>query len=309
MRLIRGLHNIRAECRGGVATIGNFDGLHRGHRAIVEQVRARVREHGGPATVISFEPHPREFFAPAAAPGRLTPLRDKAITLCAIGCEQLLCLPFNRRLAAMEPEAFIRSVLVDGLGVRHLVVGDDFRFGCERRGDFALLAAAGAEHGFTVEDTPTIDDGGRRVSSTRVREALAEGNLARAGELLGRPYALSGRVINGDRIGRDLGFPTANIPLRRKPAMEGVLVAEVTLPGGERWPAVASIGSRPTVGGTRPLLEVYLLDWRGDLYRRHLLVTFRYWLRGQEHYPSLDALKAQIARDVEDARAWFRARD
>lgn len=308
MRLIRGLHNIRPSARGGVATIGNFDGVHCGHQAMLQRLRDRAAEFGGPSTVISFEPHPREFFSPEEAPGRLTPLRDKVAILTRLGCDQLLCLPFNRKLASLDAEAFIGRVLVDGLGIRHLIVGDDFRFGRGRCGDFQVLAQAGAVSGFSVEDTPTVDDAGGRVSSTRISEALSRGDLAVAERLLGRPYVLSGRVINGDRIGRDLGFPTANIALPRRPAMEGIVVVDVRLPDGEIRPGVASLGTRPTVNGTRPLLEVYLLDWSGNLYGLHLQVALRHWLRGQEHYPDLNALKQQIARDVENSRAWFAAR-
>ena len=309
MRLIRSPDKLPAEFRGGVATIGNFDGVHRGHQAMLRRLRDRVDEFGGPGTVICFEPHPREYFDPAGAPGRLTPLRDKVATLSELrACDQLLCLAFNHSLASMEAATFIQRVLVDGLGVRHLVVGDDFRFGRGRLGDASMLRQAGRDHGFTVEATPTVNQDGQRVSSTWIRDALARGDLTQAVLLLGRTYTLSGRVIRGDRIGRDLGFPTANLPLPHRPAMEGIVVAEVVLPDGRLHPAVTSLGSRPTVNGKRPLLEVHLLDWKGDLYGRHLRVLFRHWLRGQVHFPTLEDLRLQIARDVDDARDWFRSR-
>jgi len=315
MRIIRRLTSRAALQRGGVATIGNFDGVHRGHQAMLALLRARQAEHGGAVSVLCFEPHPREHFAPAQAPRRITPFRDKALALSRLGCDQLLCLAFDDRLAALSAEAFVDTVLVQGLGVRHLVIGDDFRFGAARRGDFALLERLGARCGFSVEGTPTELLDGQRISSTRVRAALAQGDLAEAERLLGRPYSLSGRVGHGDRIGRTLGFPTANLRLRRAPVLDGVLVADVVImdgpaaSAGQPLPAVVSIGTRPTVDGRRPVLEVHLLDWTGDLYGQHLEVRFLAWLRGQERYPSLDALTAQMERDRAATRDWFRRRD
>jgi len=295
--------------RGGVATIGNFDGVHRGHQALLDLLRERRGDGAGAVSVVCFEPHPRERFEPTRAPRRITPFRDKALALAAMGCEQLLCLAFNRRLASLTPQAFIEHILVRGLGVRHLVVGDDFRFGAGRAGDFDLLARAGARYGFGVERTPTVGIDGERVSSTRVRAALERGDLVEAERLLGRPYSLSGRVGHGDRIGRTLGFPTANLRLRRAPVLEGVLVAEVAIEAGAGYlPAVVSIGTRPTVAGRWPVLEVHLLEWAGDLYGQHLDVRFLAWLRGQEHYPSLSALTAQMERDRAAAHDWFRRR-
>ncbi len=303
MELIRGLHGLRTRHRGCVATIGNFDGVHRGHDAILRRLREEGARRGLPTVVMSFEPHPQEVFRPEAAPARLTPLRDKARQLAAAGVDRFLCLPFRPSLSAMAPETFIRELLLERLGIAFLIVGDDFRFGHRRAGDFTTLETAAARHGFALERTPTVTLDGERVSSTRVRTALASGDLATAERLLGRPYALSGRVAHGDRIGRELGFPTANIRLRGRPPMDGILVADADLGDGPR-PAVASVGTRPTVAGTRPLLEVYLLDFEGDLYGAHPHVTFRHWLRGQVRYDGLEALREQIARDVADARAW-----
>ncbi len=307
MQLIRGIHNLRPEHRGCVATIGNFDGVHLGHRAMLERLRARADRDGLPATVISFEPHPREFFAPQQAPSRLSSLRDKTRLLAEAGVDRFVCLHFNRELAGMEPDAFVDELLIGRLGVRYLLVGDDFRFGRQRRGDHALLQAAAERYGFALDDTPTVSLTGERVSSTRVREALERGDLELAEALLGEPYSLSGRVIHGDRIGRELGCPTANIAIHHRPPMDGVAVVEAAINEGAPLPAVASVGTRPTVNGKRPLCEVHLLDWSGDLYGRRLTVRFLHWLRGQEHYPELEQLQRQIAVDVDNARAWFHA--
>jgi len=323
MELIRGLHNLRSRHKNCVATIGNFDGVHRGHRRMLETLARdarRLAEESGadqdeqtdqadqrrlPVTAISFEPDPREYFAPGRAPVRLTSLRDKVRKLACCGVDRFLCLPFNARLAAMPPEEFIHRVLVDGLGVRHLVVGDDFRFGHKRAGDFDTLVEAGRRFGFTVSCTETVREDGERISSTRVRQALAGNDLDETERLLGGPYSISGRVINGERIGRKLGFPTANIGFRRSPALSGIYAVDVHIEGGPARPAVASVGTRPTVNGVKPLLEVYVLNFSGDLYGKHLEVVFRHYLRSQVRYDGLEALKQQIARDVENARAWF----
>lgn len=305
MELIRGLHNLRARHRGCVATIGNFDGVHRGHHAMLERLRGDAASRGVPVTVISFEPDPREFFSPSVAPARLTALRDKVRQLETCGVDRFLCLPFNMAIASMDPDDFIHRILVGGLAVQHLVVGDDFRFGHRRAGSYATLEAAGARYGFSVSQTDTVRDGVARISSTRIREALARADLDEAGRLLGRPYSISGRVIHGERLGRQLGFPTANIGFRHRPALDGIFVVEVSIEGGALLPAVASVGTRPTVSGVRPLLEVYLLDFSGSLYGKHLDVVFRRYLRGQVRYEGLEPLRRQIARDVDDARAWF----
>lgn len=305
MELIRGLHNLRPRHRGCVATIGNFDGVHRGHQAMLGRLREQAVARKLPVTVISFEPDPREYFAPGQAPARLTPLRDKVRLLADCGVDRFLCLPFGAELANMLPETFIRRILVDGLRLEYLVVGDDFRFARDRAGDYLTLQQAGEREGFQVARTETVRDGAERVSSTRIREALAAGDLATAERLLGRPFALSGRVINGDRLGRELGYPTANIGFRHRPPLDGILVAEVSIEQGPAHPAVVSVGTRPTVNGKRPLLEVHLLDFSGDLYGRHLCVTFRHWLRGQRRFDGLDALRRQIRADAEQARAWF----
>lgn len=307
MELIRGWHNLRPRHRGCVATIGNFDGVHRGHRAVLARLAQVGQELGLPATLLTFEPHPLEFLRPEAAPPRLTSLRNKLMALRDTGLARVLCLRFDRAFAALEPEEFVQRLLVERLGVRFLLVGDDFRFGRGRRGDFAMLQEAGKANGFAVEQMGTVLVDGERVSSTRVRQALLRGDLERAERLLGRPYSICGRVIRGDRIGRTLGFPTANISLERtRPALSGIFVVQVR-DGDQLRPGVASVGTRPSVGGTRLLLEVHLLDFYGDLYGRHLQVEFLKRLRGEEYFDSLEALTAQIARDADAARDYFAA--
>ncbi|WP_148255231.1 bifunctional riboflavin kinase/FAD synthetase [Aidingimonas lacisalsi] len=308
MQLIRGLHNLRDAHHGCVATIGNFDGVHRGHQAILDQLRERARDQRLPVAVVVFEPQPREYFAGDQAPPRLTRLRDKVRLLAAYGAERVLCLPFNEALRCLTAREFIDRVLVDGLGVRHLVVGDDFRFGRERDGDFALLAEVGAERGFGVEHTRAflLDD--ERVSSTRVRTLLTSGNFFQAARMLGRPYQLSGRVVVDQQLGRTIGMPTANLPLLPQPlALRGVYAVVSTLPDGRRLPGVANIGWRPTLGSTRPVLEVHLLDLDEDLYGMRLLVTPCVRLRGEIRFDGLESLKQQIHRDRQRARAFFAA--
>ena len=311
MRLIRGLHNLRARDRGCVATIGNFDGVHLGHRAVLRRLIERGRALGLPATVITFEPQPMEHFSPEVAPARLTRLREKLTAIADAGIERVLLLEFGPRLAAMDAHEFIRRVLVDGLGVRFLLVGDDFRFGRGRSGDYALLERVGRElgdaRGFAVADLNTITHKDERISSTRVREALARGDLEQAAHLLGRPYRICGRVAHGDRRGRTIGFPTANLLLHRRVSpLSGVYAVRVqgVVPGRD-WPGVANVGRRPTVDGVDERLEVHLFDFDGDLYGAHLAVAFRLRLRGEQRFESFDALREQIARDARAARAWL----
>ncbi|WP_439887508.1 bifunctional riboflavin kinase/FAD synthetase [Pseudomonas sp. MBLB4123] len=304
MQLVRGLHNLRPQHRDCVATIGNFDGVHRGHQAILARLRERAAELGLPSCVVIFEPQPREFFAPLTAPARLTRLRDKLALLAEEGVDRVLCLAFNPRLRELSAAEFVREVLVDGLGVRHLEVGDDFRFGCDRAGDFAFLAEAGAQQGFTVEAAATVELNGGRVSSTRVREALASGDFALAEQLLGRPFQIAGRVLHGQKLGRQLAAPTANIQLkRRRVPLTGVYLVSTRV-DGQAWPGVANIGVRPTVAGDGSAhLEVHLLDFAGDLYGRRLTVAFHHKLRDEQRFASLEALKTAIAADIAAARA------
>ncbi len=306
MEFIRGLHNLRPRHRGTVATIGNFDGVHRGHRHVIERLAERAQALGLPLTVVTFEPQPAEFFAGDRAPPRLTRLREKLELLAGLPVDRVLCLRFDRRLAHLEAPDFVRRVLVDGLGVRHLMVGDDFRFGHRRTGDFHTLTRLGAELGFTTEAAPTLIDHGERISSTRIRAALAGGELDLAARLLGRPYHMSGRVARGDRRGRELGFPTANIHLhRRKSPLSGVFAVELLGVAERPWPGVANVGVRPTVDGERALLEVHLLDFQGDLYGRHVQTRFLHFIRPERRFENLQALCDQIRQDAQAARRYF----
>ena len=309
MQLIRGLHNLRPEHRGCVATIGNFDGVHLGHQAVIGQLGEEAGRLHLPSVLITFEPQPMEYFRPQQAPARLTRLREKVEALRRFHIDRLLLLPFNRKLAQMPAEEFIRRVLVEGLAVKYLVVGDDFRFGRDRQGDFAMLQAAGREHGFAVVNMHTFLIDGERVSSTRVRGALNRSDLAAAQHLLGRTYRMSGRVAHGKKLGRELGFPTANIHVHRKATpLQGIFVVEVFGIEGEPLPGVASLGTRPTVDGKTTILEVYLFDFDRDIYGRYLQVSFLHKLRDEVRYTTLEALKAQIAKDVDDAQNYFRTR-
>jgi len=290
-----------------VLAIGNFDGVHLGHAALLRRLAEIASQSALAPTVLTFEPHPREFFAPASAPARLTTLREKLELLAECGATQAMICPFNAAFAALSADEFIDQVLVRGCQVRHLIIGDDFRFGCGRSGDFALLQAAGQRHGFTVEAMGSVTVDGERVSSSAVRQALAAGNMERAARLLGRPYIIDGQVSHGDKVGRQLGFATANIRIRHNPLpMTGVFAVDVRGLGEQPLPGVANLGIRPTVGGTRPLLEVHLFDFDRDIYGAHISVRFVHKLRDEQRFPNFDALKAQIAADAAAARAFFK---
>ncbi len=304
MQLVRGLHNLRPQHRGCAATIGNFDGVHRGHQAILARLRERARELGVPSCVVIFEPQPREYFSPQTAPARLARLRDKVQLLADEQVDLVLCLAFNKRLSQLSASEFVDTILIDGLGVKHLEVGDDFRFGCDRAGDFDFLTQAGSLQGFTVEAAQTVELDGQRVSSTQVRKALAAADFERAEQLLGRPFCIEGRVLHGQKLARQLGWPTANVQLkRRRVPLTGVYLVSVDI-DGKTWPGVANIGVRPTVAGDGSAhLEVHLLDFAGDLYGRHLTVAFHHKLRDEQRFASLEALKSAIDADVAAARA------
>ncbi|MBI2276909.1 MAG: bifunctional riboflavin kinase/FAD synthetase [Dechloromonas sp.] len=290
-----------------VLAIGNFDGVHLGHAALVRQLVAAATRLQCAPTVLTFEPHPREYFAPDSAPARLSTLREKLELLADLGATQAMVCPFNAAFAALTAEQFIEQVLVRALQVKHLIIGDDFRFGCGRVGDFALLQAAGARHGFSVEAMQSVTVDGERVSSSGVRQALASGDMLRAARLLGRPYIIDGQVSHGDKVGRQLGFATANIRIKHNPLpMTGVFAVEVSGLGDKPLPGVANLGIRPTVGGTRPLLEVHLFDFDRDIYGAHISVRFVKKLRDEQRFPNFDALKAQIAADAAAARAFFK---
>lgn len=307
MELIRGQHNIRPRHRGCVATIGNFDGVHLGHQAILQQLARQAARFQLPALVITFEPHPQEFFAPQAAPARLMRLREKLLALQDCAVERVLCLEFNQHLAAMEATAFVQDILMTKLGIRYLLVGDDFRFGHGRMGDFELLQQIGHASGFGVADTPSHTLHGQRVSSTRIRATLVRGDLNLARQLLGRPYSMCGRVAHGDRRGRTLGFPTANIHLHRRiTPLTGVYAVRVQGVEPDPVPGVANVGRRPTVQGTRDQLEVHLFDFKKDIYGYHVQVDFLAYLRPEWRFDSLEALRQQIAQDTCQARAFFK---
>lgn len=303
MRVARGFGACRQTRRGCIVAIGNFDGLHLGHQAIVARIREAGRMARLPAAVLTFEPHPREFFAPESAPARLMRLRDKAAMLGLLGVDALQVLRFDAGLAALDAEAFVERILVGTMGARRIVIGEDFRFGRGRGGDAAMLHRAGARHGFDVETLAPTIVGGVRVSSTRVRDALATGALDEAASLLGRPYRMSGRVIAGEKLGRKLGFPTANVRTQRRVSpVAGIFAVRVRGAGPAELPGVASVGTRPTIGGTEWLLEVHLFDFEGDLYRRRLDVDFVARLRDEVRFRDLDAMTAQMHRDARRAR-------
>ncbi|WP_308363776.1 MULTISPECIES: bifunctional riboflavin kinase/FAD synthetase [unclassified Microbulbifer] len=313
--LIRGLHNLHPRHRRCVATIGSFDGVHLGHQAIIAQLNQRARESGLPSVAVIFEPQPHEYFSGERAPARLMRFKEKVLALFGAGVDRVLCLQFNEKLRNLSGEAFIQRILVDGLGIRHLVVGDDFRFGCDRSGDYKLLREAGVDAGFSVEDTATVEVAGARVSSTRIREALEDGDFALAEALLGKPYRITGRVARGRALGRQLDAPTANVRLHRyRSPLVGVYTVKVRRTDdrpllGERreLAGVANVGFRPTVEGegAQPLLEVHLFDFDSDLYGREIAVEFCHKLRDEEKFASLELLKAQIAADIRDAKEWF----
>ncbi len=311
---------------GTAVTIGNFDGVHRGHQAMLALLTSEARHRGVPSCVLTFEPHPRDFFAaqagrPELAPARIATLRDKLQELERCGIDHVVLLRFDQRLASQPAEDFISQGLVAGLGARYVLVGDDFCFGARRRGDYAMLDAAGAEQGFDVARMMSYEVHGLRVSSSAVREALAAGDLPRADALLGRPYTLSGRVVGGRQLGRALGesrpgagdgFRTLNLRMPTgKPAAHGIFVSRVHGLADRPLPAVSSLGTRPTVEARgRVLLETHVLDWPATLgaeggYGRRIGVELVHFLHEERHYPSLDVLQRAIAADVADARAWF----
>ncbi|MFT6914138.1 MAG: riboflavin kinase/FMN adenylyltransferase [Motiliproteus sp.] len=305
MELIRGFHNLRDQHRGCVATIGNFDGVHLGHHQVLAQVGEKARALGLPSVAIVFEPQPREFFEGAVAPPRLTRFRDKLELIREHGIDRVFCLHFNQQLRALTAEQFIDRLLLSGLAVKYFVVGDDFRFGCDRAGDFELLQRYGGDHDFTVVNTRTHLIDGERVSSSRVRQVLAEHDFVLASRLLGRPYRVTGKVIHGRKLGRQLGVPTANISLQRKRlAFDGVYIVDAVTEDGQRHAGVANVGVRPTVNGEFPLLEVHLLDYDGTLYGERLRVEFLAAIRPEMKFSDINVLQQQIHNDIKFARQW-----
>ena len=317
MKILHGPGTAPGPC---ALTIGSFDGVHRGHQAMLALLASEARHRGLPPAVLTFEPHPRDFFAaragtPDAAPRRIGTLRDKLAELARCGVAQVMVMRFDAALAALSPQAFIDEVLCRRLDARYVLVGDDFRFGARRAGDYALLDAEGARRGFDVARMQSYEVHGLRVSSSAVREALAAGDMARAADLLGRPYALSGRVLHGRKLGRELGFRTLNQRFGHpRPAAMGIFVSQVRGLAAHPLPAVSSLGVRPAVEDAgRVLLETHVLDWPSGLaneagYGHCVTVDLLHKVHDERPYPSLDALQAGIAADVQAARAWFAAR-
>ncbi len=306
MELIRGIHNIRTQHHGCALTIGNFDGVHLGHQQVLRLVSEQARVLGVPSMVMTFEPQPMELFNQHHAPARLTRLRDKFVQLSRLDIDRLLCVNFDHQFAQLDAETFIHDLLVKHLGVKFLVIGDDFCFGRQRRGNFAMLQQAGEKFGFDVVSTQSFCVDRLRVSSTAIREALAHDDLAAAKEMLGRHYSISGRVSHGRKLGRTIGFPTANIPLKRCVSpVSGVYAVQVS--GLTETPinGVANIGHRPTVNGVRQQLEVHLFDFHGNIYGKQLEVALLHKLRGEHKFDSFEALKQQIELDAEAARVWL----
>ena len=318
MHIFRGFHH-RGKAPACALTIGTFDGVHRGHQAMLALLRSEAQHRGLPACVLTFEPHPRDHFAqrlqrPDMAPARIANLRDKLLELARCGIDQTVVLPFNTAMAALSPRDFVEQVLVKGLGARYVLVGDDFRFGAKRQGDYATLDALGSEHGFDVARMMSYEVHGLRVSSSAVRQALAAGDMSQAQSLLGRPYAISGHVLHGQKLGRTLGLGFRTLNLRvaaRKPAAHGIFVVRTHGLGPEPLEGVASLGCRPTVDDSgRMLLEVHCLNWPPHLgleggYAKLVRVELLHKLRDEARYEGLEALTAAIAADVAAARAWF----
>lgn len=306
MRLIRGLHNLQTPLTGCVATIGNFDGLHLGHQHVIKQLQSVAEIKNLPSVVIVFEPQPVEYFAPDQAPRRLSRLRDKIIRLRAIGVDIMVCLKFNRQLAELSAEQFVRQILVDKLHIRHLVIGDDFRFGKDRAGDFNYLRESGKSFGFEVENTHTLVMDGERVSSTRIRHCIQQNNLICARQLLDRPYSLCGKIAHGKKLGRELGFPTINIRMGDQPiVVNGIFAVLVKGLDNRVLRGVASIGTRPTVNGSGTLLEVYILDFNEQVYGHCVDVEILHKIRDEQKFDSLEELTAQIQQDIIDAKSYF----
>ncbi len=319
MEFIRGAYNLRSHHQGCVATIGNFDGVHLGHQAIIQQLLTKAQTLSLPSVVILFEPQPREYFSEGemfagvtlgATPARLTTVREKVEVLTGLGVDRILCLKFNKAMCSLTAAQFCQKILVDGLGIRHLVVGDDFHFGNDRCGDFAFLQNTGETQGFSVENTCTYEVNGERVSSTRIRAALKDGAFDLVDTLLGRHFSMSGRVVHGDRIGRTIGVPTANVLLQRTVSpLNGVFAVEVIIKEAnarsKEVTGVANVGTRPTVAGKQMRLEAHLLNFNSTIYGRRVIVTFRQKIRSEEKFEGLDALKAQIANDIDAAKLFF----
>ena len=306
MELIRGLHNLRDRHRGCVLTIGKFDGVHEGHKAVLKNVLEKARELDLPATVMVFEPQPEEVFTPDKAPARLSTLAEKYRLLKQQGVDRLLCVRFDKAFASQQADTFVQELLVNKLGVQFLVVGDDFRFGKGRQGDFTMLKEAGQESGFEVVSTQSFRVDDRRISSTAVRQALNDGAFDKAASMLGRPFSITGRVVHGEKNGRTIGFPTANVLLKRfRTPLKGVFAVTVNYRQCV-WHGVANVGTRPTLNGEQVQLEVHIFNVNADLYGQTIEVTPRLKIRDEKKFDSFGALKQQIQNDAQVARDFFK---
>jgi riboflavin kinase/FMN adenylyltransferase len=306
MQLIRGLHNLTRPIPASVVTIGNFDGIHLGHQHVLEQLKSAAIERQLPSIVIIFEPQPIEYFAPDKAPKRLARFREKLDYLKSKEIDYLLCLKFDRDLAGLYAEDFVQSILINRLNTRHLVIGDDFRFGKNRSGNFQFLLDAGQKFGFSVQNTETLIIDGARVSSTRIRDCIRRDDFDQAAKLLGRPYTLSGKIAHGKKLGRELGFPTINIKMGDKTLIvKGIFAVSVKGIDNRVLPGVASIGTRPTVNGVDTILEVFILDFDQDVYGYSVDVEFLHKIRDEEKFDSLKELGLHIEKDTVKARQYF----
>jgi len=302
MQLVRGIHNIRPEDNGCVLTIGNFDGVHKGHQRVISALVSKAKALNCIAAVLVFEPQPQELFAPDKAPARLCRLRDKYSLLAELGVQRLICVNFTRKFANQSAEQFIEHLLVEKLGIKHLIVGDDFHFGKNRVGDFTMLTQAGKKFGFAVSDTASCKMANCRVSSTAIRQALEKDNLVDVENMLGRPYSIIGKVFHGDKRGRQLGFPTANVLIKgRKSPLRGVFAVKIKTNNGT-FNGVANIGARPTVQGMRQQLEVHIFNFDTDLYGQCIEVIIKKKLRQVMKFADLSALTAQIKLDCQQAK-------
>lgn len=317
MLIFRGLYSASSDTsdpefvRQAVAlTIGNFDGVHLGHQALLNQLREAAKSCGLRTAVLTFEPHPREFFMPQQAPARLTSMREKLEFFAELGIDQVYVCRFNARFAQMTAQDFMQAIC-QKLTAKFILVGDDFRFGSKRAGDFALMNKMSAEYGVTVQAMSSVLLNDERISSTAIRAALAAGDLLAANNFLGRAYSMSGRVVHGDGVGKKLGFPTANIQLKHNfPPLSGIFVVRITGDDMQSMQGVASLGVRPTVSNNgRPVLEVHIFNFSNEIYNKHLRIEFLHKLRDEEKYPNLESLTRQIAQDVQDAKHWFTNND
>jgi riboflavin kinase/FMN adenylyltransferase len=306
MQLIRTIHRHKNDSLGAVATIGNFDGVHLGHQVVINKITQQGITLSLPSMVISFEPSAKEFFLGQNAPARLTNFREKFSLIDKFGIDQFVCLNFNNELSSMPAETFIKKILIDTLHIKHLTVGDNFRFGKNRKGDFELLKNLSNKLNYQVENTDSFISDGKRVSSTLIREFLKAGDLDAAKKMLSREYSMSGRVIHGDKQGRTIGFPTVNIPIKRSNcAVNGVFAVNVSMENGSEYHGVANIGHRPTVGGIRTQLEVHIFKFSQEIYGKFLTVTFCKKLRDEKKFESFKDLKKQIEQDSMSAQDYF----